>query len=177
MGATVRNARERIYANRIGMISLIAALLTQLTPVGAVPTTLPPTRLDGVVGCEGRDGRVDMARVMILENRTLIVDGGTGPLRLRLNGETFYSEEMGENSRHRTYLNRIDTLVQPGEGLDIDLKLAVLNGRLLLYWRETYQHQFWRYGLIAIEGRALFGDERLAMRPLCQGRDGSSSAD
>jgi hypothetical protein len=158
------------------MISLITALLAQVSPV----TTVPPMRPFNLAAseiCEGSAGPIDMARVMFLENRTLDFDGATGPLQLRLDGETFYSEEVGEHSGHRTYFNRIDALVQSGEDIDIDLKLALLNGRLVLYWRETYQHRFWRYGLVSIEGRALFGDDAVAMRPLCNGRGGDSSVD
>jgi hypothetical protein len=154
---------------------LIAAFLVQVSPVTAVPQMPPPLLLDTSEVCEGSAGRIDMARVMFLENRTLNIDGATGPLQLRLEGETFHSEELGERSRHRAYSNWIGTMVQPGADLDIDLKLALLNGRLLLYWRETYQHRFWRYGLITLEGRALFGDDAVAMHPLCEGRGGSQS--
>jgi hypothetical protein len=157
------------------LLALVLSQLTVVSPVTSVPTIPPPTSLDSTEMCVGSGGRINMDRVMILENRTLVVDGGTGPLRLRLEGETFYSDEVGEHSRHRTYSNWIGTFVQPGAELDIDLKLALLNGRLLLYWRETYQHRFWRFGLITIEGRALFGEDAIAMRPLCEGMGGSQS--
>jgi hypothetical protein len=152
----------------------VAALLVQLISVPGPPPT-PQVALEAADWCEGSGGRIDMHRVMFLENRTLEVDGGTGPLRLRLDGETFYSDEIGERSRHRTYLDRIDTLVQPGEDLDIDLKFALVNGRLTLYWRETYQHRFYRQGLVSLEGRALFGDDDQGMTILCAGRGGSFS--
>lgn len=154
---------------------LAALLVNQLNPVTGPPSTPPQINLDPAGGCEGGNGRIDMRRVMFLENRTLEVDGGTGPLRLRLDGETFYSEEIGERSERRTYFNRIDAMVQPGEDLDIELKLALVNGRLVLYWRETYQNRFYRQGLLTIEGRALFGDDEQVMTPLCVGRGGRYS--
>ena len=155
---------------------LMAALLVaQLTPVRGGPTTPPQINLISTGSCESSAGRIDMQRVMFLENRTLDVDGGTGPLRLRLDGETFYSDEIGEHSRHRTYFDKIDALIRPDQDLDIDLKFAFVNGRLMLYWRETYQHRFYRHGLVSLEGRALFGDENQGMTILCEGRGGSYS--
>jgi hypothetical protein len=158
------------------MIFVITASLTQLTPVSSVPPA-PPLSLDATETCDGSGGSIDMDRVMYLENRMLNVEGGTGPLHLWLDDETFYSEETGEHSRHRTYIDRIDSVVQQGADVDIDLKFALVNGRLMLYWRETYRHRFYRQGLLALEGRALFGDERRGIVPICEGRGGSSSAD
>lgn len=160
------------------MSVLLAAALTQLTvvsPVTSVPSIPPPAYLDGTEWCEGSGSRINMDRVMFLENRTLAVDGGTGPLLLRLERETFYADETAEQSRHRTYFNKIDALIQPGANLDIDLKLALLNGRLLLYWRERWEDRFWRFGLITIEGQALFGDDAVPMRPFCEGHGGSQT--
>lgn len=157
------------------MSLFLAALVSQLTPVTGPPPTPPQINLDPAGSCQGSNGRVDMHRVIFLENRTLDVDGGTGPLRLRLDGEMFYSEEIGERSEHRTYFNRIDAVVQPGEDLDIELKLALVSGRLVLYWRETYQHRFYRHGLLTLEGRALFGNDEQVMTPMCVGRGGSYS--
>jgi hypothetical protein len=160
------------------MLRVVTALLTaQLTPVSGAPLTPPQINLDPTGWCEGSGGRIDLHRVMFLENRTLEVDGGTGPLLLRLEDETFYSDEIGERSRHRTYFDKIDALVQPSEDLDIELKFAVVNGRLTLYWRETYQNRFYRHGLLSLEGRALFGDNAQAMIPLCAGRGGHESGD
>lgn len=153
----------------------VAALLAAQLTRSPGPTTPPVVNLDAMGECVGGNGRIDLHRVMFLENRTLVVDGGTGPLRLRLEDETFYSEEIGERSERRTYINQIDAMVQPGENLDIELKFALVNNRLVLYWRETYQHRFYRQGLLTIEGRPLFGGDDQVMTPLCAGRGGSYS--
>jgi hypothetical protein len=134
-------------------------------------------RLDVTGTCESGNDSVDMSRVMFLENRTLVIEGATGPLQLRLNGESFAVEEIGEHSEHRTYAEPIDAMVEPDENLDIELKLALIGSRLALYWRETYQNRFYRQGLLAIEGRAFFNPREGGLRrPLCEGSGGSQSA-
>jgi len=156
---------------------LLALLLTQLTVVSPVPAVEPnaPTSLNATMNSEGSGTRINMNRVMFLENQTLEVDGSTGPLMIRVEDETFTAEEIGAHSEHRTYFNKIDALVQEGRDLDIELKLAMLDGRLLLYWRETFQHRFWRYGLVTIEGQALFRGDAVPLRPVCEGRGGSQA--
>lgn len=158
---------------------LIAALLASQSPL---PRTTPPgsggtaLRLDTSGSCEGDGISIDMRRVMFLENRTLVIDGATGPLQLRVEGEDFAAEEIGEHSQHRTYAEPIDAMTEPDEDLDIELKLALVNNQLALYWRETYQNRFYRQGLLAIEGRRFFNSEAGGLRPLCEGRGGSHSA-
>ncbi|HVQ08927.1 MAG TPA: hypothetical protein VMS43_10895 [Allosphingosinicella sp.] len=156
---------------------LLAALVTaQVAPV----TPLPPTpgvelRLDTTGSCEGQRGSVDMRRVMFLENQMLVIDGATGPLQIEVEGENFSVEEIGEGSGHRTYAEPMDGVIEPDEDLDIELKLALVDGRLALYWRETYRNRFYRQGLLTIEGRAFFNAEDRGLRPLCEGRGGSRS--
>lgn len=159
------------------MYILIAALLTsQPTPVTAGPPgSGVALRLEVTGSCEGGGGSVDMRRVMFLENRTLVIDGATGPLQIEVDGEDFAIEEIGEGSGRRTYAERVDAMVEPDEDLDIELKLALVDGRLALYWRETYQNRFYRQGLLAIEGRAFFNPEDRGLRPQCEGRGGSHS--
>lgn len=155
----------------------MAALLTgQLTPVTAdLPRTDVALRLGVTGSCEGGSGNVDMRRVMFLENRTLVVEGATGPLQIELEGENFSIEEIGEGSGRRTYAEPMDAMIEPDSDLDIELKLALVDSRLALYWRETYRNRFYRQGLLAIEARAFFNAEDRGLRPLCEGRGGSHS--
>lgn len=160
------------------MYMLIAALLaSQPTPgTAAPPGSGVALRLEVTGSCEGGSRSVDMRRVMFLENRTLVIDGATGPLQIRVDGEDFAVEEIGENSGHRIYAEPMNAMVEPDEDLDIELKLALVDGRLALYWRETYRNRFYRQGLLTIEGRAFFNAEDRGLRPLCEGRGGSHSA-
>lgn len=159
------------------MNMLIAVLLTsQLTQIaGAPPQISGELRLSVTGSCGGGGSSIDMSRVMFLENRTLVIDGATGPLQVELDGENFSIEEIGEGSGRRTYAEPMDAMIEPDADLDIELKLALVDSRLALYWRETYRNRFYRQGLLAIEARAFFNAEDRGLRPMCEGRGGSQS--
>ena len=50
----------------------------------------------------------------------------------------------------------------PGERVDVDLSIALHEGRPLLYWKETFKHSAARLGLFSINHEG-------GLKPLCVG--------
>lgn len=82
-----------------------------------------------------------MREVLFGSNRLIARDGR----RLRIDGERL-SIISGELTRPI----RIDSLLFPDEDVDMELSFAVVDGELLLYWRETYRHRHYRQGFLRI---------------------------
>lgn len=122
--------------------------------------------------CTTRDGRhLDLRRTMFLANDALDFDAPGGPFRARIEGPKLLVDAIGERSNHSTYFNRIDYQIEHDDhrNLDIRVQLAWIEGRLAVYWRETYQNRIYRQGFYAIVGQGV--------EFICAGEGGITSAD
>lgn len=88
------------------------------------------------------------------------------PLRVWLRGEAIYFERL-DGDRSSWGFN-IGHIAGREEYLDVELKLALVENQLALYWRETFQHRMYRQGLFRIVGDGL--------ARWCDGEGGVSSA-
>lgn len=158
-------------------IVLFSALIfaAQAAPATTPPESLPVTvvnsrevRLSGPLGdCLTRDGRrIDMDRVMFLDERPVVFDAPGGPFRARVEEQTLFVEAMGESSERGTYYNRIDYQVgEDGGGApDLQIQLAFVEGRLAVFWRETYRNRIYDQGFYAVVGQGV--------ESICTGRGG-----
>jgi hypothetical protein len=148
--------------------SIIAAGMLIAQPATPRPAPAPP-RLDpfyaGLGSCLGPEGPVDLRRLMLLENRQLDIDSAHGPMRLTLRGEEIRIAMLSPSADVVLSAHDIAYRVRRGDDEpDIALKLAILDGRTVLYWRETFQNRQYRQGLFSIDGHDL--------SPLCEGRGG-----
>lgn len=107
---------------------------------------------DPMGNCEQNGRSIDLHRVMLLENRWIDIDSPQGPLRISVNRGTFLATEIGPRSERRQFISDISDTIDPGSQIDIELKLAYLDGRLVLYWKETFQNRRYRQGLFNIVG-------------------------
>ncbi len=157
------------------MVSLCACVtpLAQESHAQSVPWQGPisPEQSDlstiGVGYCRSDSGLTDLRRMMVLENQQIDVTGDQGrPLRVGLQGESVSFERLdGDRSR---WVFNIGHIAGGEEYLDVELKLALVEDQLAVYWRETYQHRIYRQGLLRIVG------DGLVRR--CEGRGGLSSS-
>jgi hypothetical protein len=131
--------------------------------------------LKGLGSCVGACGRVDLDRVMFLANKAILIDGPTGPLRVSLEREDLLIKELGGSSPQREYFNNVGYQVDQDDDLDVELKLARVDGKLAVYWRETYKNRIYRQGLFAIDLEQLFRATDKVLTPICHGRGGSHS--
>ena len=158
---------------------VLALLLSGPVEPSPEPRILSPEAqlrtIDTIGSCEGSGGSIDLRRVMFLENRSIVIDGSQGPLRISVERDDFLVEEIGEGSQHRQYYNDIGNEVDESGELDIELKLASVEGRLVLYWKETFQNRIYRQGIFSINPSGFFLATEESLTPLCEGRGGSNS--
>jgi hypothetical protein len=102
---------------------------------------------------------------MFLENDELDFDGRHGKLHISLEGQEVLIATRPPAETVTTARNIGNAVSKREDDADVDLKLGLLDGKLVLYWRETYLHRIYRQGLFSIN------DQDLA--PLCEGRGGS----
>lgn len=112
--------------------------------------------LTGMGRCSFEGGVIDLDEVWMLENRRVRRDATTV---LRMDDTRFYIER----GNSATIIEPI-FVVPSDTPLDIDIKFAVVNGEMAIYWRETFQHRSYRHGLLRIEENDL--------SPWCEGRGG-----
>ena len=147
---------------------LIATVAVPLCPLQGQSTVLTREQIeafDPIGTCEGGGRSFDLRRVMFLENQSIDVDGPSGPLRVTISREHLLVEDASPGARESQTRIDIDSEVDINDDLDLELKLAYFDQRLVLYWKETYRHRFYRQGLFAINGREV--------RSLCSGQGGS----
>jgi len=148
--------------------SFLGGLLSANEPA---PVSLPRAVIDlsnrvGMGSCLSRHGPIELRNALFLENRALEFMGSRGLLRVELEGQVARissRETSGDETISRTDIGEL--VDDHGSASDVGVKLALLDGRVVIYWRETFQNRIYRQGLLRIEG--------LALTPLCQGRAGT----
>ncbi len=110
----------------------------------------------GIGRCNYDGGVIDLDEIWMLENQRVRRDAAT---TLRIDDTKFYVERGASAS-----ISEPIYIIPSDRPLDIDIKFAVVNGEIALYWRETFQHRSYRQGLLRINGDDL--------TPWCEGRGG-----
>lgn len=142
---------------------LISAIAASQNP----PMTAQTLDLSGLGSCSTQNGFVDLRRVAFLENRSIDTESPTGTIRISVSEESVDIQSIGEGSNHRTFVHDLGDQLGRGLDIDIELKLGILEGNLVVYWRETFQHKSYRQGLFTVAPPNLM--------PLCEGRGGFDS--
>ena len=154
------------------MMSLALAVAFVFAP--DQPPPLPTAPIDesdrmGLGSCLGQNGPIELRRALFLENRVLDFASAGGPARIALLGQTVRISARTPSGEERIYRSDIGEAVSGAAGdADVALKLALFEGRLVVYWRETVQHRIYLQGLFLVNG--------LGLTPLCQGRAGSETS-
>jgi hypothetical protein len=163
------------------MMSLLLALLSQpvlvqpAPPAPAVSGTRirrPPIDHGALQlgNCNGSPDLVDMRRVMFLENKRLDYVLPSGLHRFEVDGENLRIIDISESGTGYAYSYRVDLELERELGpMDLIVKLALFQGRLMVFWKESYLHRSYRQGLLTVEAP----DLRLV--PFCIGSGGSDS--
>lgn len=152
--------------NGIILAAMILAGAAGPQPVASVPVTSVPEgelEIDPVGSCAAGGKRFDLRRVMFLENRSIDIDGPDGPLRISLDEDSINIEALGGKARRSTYVNKIPYEI--GDDVDVQLKLALHDGKLVLYWKESFLYRTYRQGMFSIVGQDIAF--------LCEGNGGS----
>jgi hypothetical protein len=156
--------------NRTIPMSPIIAFLVFVSPISAkLPIVAPEHPLDRVGDCSSGAKDFDLRRLMLLENRTVVVDSPSGPLRVAVNGEDIEVQNTRGGPRAPLHSVNVGNAVDENNDLDVELRLALLNAELVVYWKETYQHRVYRQGLFQIVGETAVS--------LCTGHGGVTTVD
>lgn len=154
------------------MLTIVLGALLQTVPLSSVTSnTVSPSNdnLRALGSCVGGRGPVSLSRVMFLENRILEWDGSSGPIRITLPRQSV-NIKLLRAKKQDIYIHNIGRLVGQGDSdADVHLKLALLDNRPVIYWRETYQHRIYRQGIFSIVGHNLVR--------LCEGEGGEAIMD
>jgi hypothetical protein len=151
------------------LIPLIAAISFVSGPPPLPTAPINDTDRVGLGSCIGQDGPIELRRALFLENRVLDFIGESGPMRIVLLGQTVRISSLNLSEDERIYDRNIGESVSGEQGTaDVNLKLALFEGRLVVYWRETVQHRIYRQGLFRVNGSDLTA--------LCEGRAGSETS-
>lgn len=140
-----------------------------LRPARASNLIVVPTRINpdtvGLGNCEVRGNSVDLRRMIVHENRWLDAIGEHGRIRVRISGESVAFERL-EGDRSITSFN-VGAILSDESDIDVELRLALVENQLSVYWRETFQNRIYRQGLFRIVGEEL--------QRWCEGRGGVQS--
>ena len=142
---------------RLSIIVAVCFLGACVTPRSAsadqVAITPAPEELtlDSIGSCEANGSSVDLRHMLLFENHSVDIRDGTVTRRVRLHDFTVTVELLGSHSTD-VYHIAYDLRGEP----DIELKLALIDGVLAVYWRETYQNRQYRQGLYHLEGGRVF---------------------
>ena len=108
--------------------------------------------LAGVGNCTGERGSVEMSRIMFLENRMLEADMAGERILITLIGQRIRIESLPTNNAGTVYVVDIGDAVSIDEyTADVELRLAVLDNKPVLYWKETFMHRIYRQGNLGSE--------------------------
>jgi hypothetical protein len=98
--------------------------------------------------CENKEASLEFGTLLLLENATVRQRINGREWLISLNDLSVHVEET--TSRVNAPITRvfeIRRLISGKEIPDVDLKLAMLNGQVFVYWRETFRHRQFRVGL------------------------------
>ena len=119
-----------------------------------------------------RGSPIDIRRVMLLQNRELVLDSSVGRVRIVLDGQRFRLHRLNSPNDEHVAGNIGDRVRQSDDRADVFVTLGFLDDRPVVYWRETYQHRSFRQGLLNIEPEAMNANWSRVLTPLCEGRGG-----
>jgi hypothetical protein len=153
------------------LISVIAAFILAADRPSPTLPTAPVDDSDrvGLGSCIGDNGPIELRRALFLENRVLDFVGDGGPMRIALLGQIVRISSLSSSGDEHIYRRDIGESISGQESAaDVNLKLALLEGRLVVYWCETYRHRIYRQGLFRVNG--------MELAALCHGRAGSETS-
>jgi hypothetical protein len=134
------------------MIGLVAFLLLgsgePVQTVGPEEFHLAPEQKEY---CRKSDGsEVDLRTVALLKNEKLdLRPYGVGAI---VTVDRDWIDVSASRDRSvRSYRQDVGYGAVPGESLDVDLSLALYQGRPFLHWKETFKHRAARLGLLSFK--------------------------
>lgn len=145
-------------------LSFIGALAAVSTPAVAGS----PDNVQLLGSCLRAGKPEELSRILFLENRAIELADRNKMRRVSLVGQSVRIENLSATDG-TVHVTRMGSIVSKGQDdADISLKLALLNGKSFVYWRETYQHRLYRQGLFEII------DHKLVL--FCEGYGGTASS-
>ncbi len=147
-------------------IILAAAAQSSLS---GLPTAPVGTDRVGLGSCLGPGGPVELRRAIFIENTVLDFVIRNRPMRIALMGQTVTISARRNDTDDEAHIQDIgETVATQSGAADVSLKLALLDGDVVVYWRENFQHRIYRQGLFRVAG--------LGLTPLCQGSAGTETS-
>jgi hypothetical protein len=98
--------------------------------------------------CESPNRNVGMSTLLLLENRSVEVAEGAARWRITVGDIVVRVEKLlGLDANQTTSIFEVRRMIDERSTLDVDIKLGILEGELVLHWRETFKHRSYRFGL------------------------------
>lgn len=150
------------------ILIMLAGIASVASPVSAAVPDTQSAEIPSILGsCISEHGPVDMRRVLFLENRAMEYESSRGRILITLQEQSVKIMRLGDSDT--IYIRDIGSVVpHSGGDADIFVKLALLDNRLLIYWRETFQHRIYRQGLLRIRD--------VELSALCEGFGGTEAS-
>lgn len=104
-------------------------------------------RLDYDGSCRSPSGPILIRDLWLLRNSSISFSEGEKAASATIKGEDVHLEIPEEGA---TTIYQIDRFIDETSDLDIELAFALLNGRPMLFWKETFRHKKYRLGLIEL---------------------------
>jgi|GEM_PF-5974442 len=141
-----------------GLQLLFIAAAAQGLTVDSETIDLFPERPEYCRTSEGRD--IDLLTVTLLKNDRLDLSAYSIPAVVIIDRD--WIDVRSKAAPVRSYKQDIGYAAMPGESLDLDLSIALYQGRPLLHWKETFKHRAARLGLMTFKPNG-------HVEPLCVG--------
>lgn len=121
--------------------------------------------------CRSADGEVSADEIWVLRDEVvMLADGRTSVTVEGPTGFLFIKRPTTDGSPS-TLSGPLNIHVPGNPDPDLNLKLAVFRGRLMVYWRESYLQRGYRFGLLEVNTEATLESADMAT-PFCDGVGG-----
>ena len=120
----------------------------QQEPIIASPRNLSES---WVGSCLAGEVAFDLSEALMISNRNIDVGNVGERTRARLDGESLIILN-GDPDRSSSEIIDVGQLISPNDDIDVSLNFMSLEGRIALYWRETYLNRRYRQGVFSFDG-------------------------
>ena len=133
------------------LAALIYVLIAQSPPAYKIEVPVPDDPHFPQI-CRSYEREIDVHSLPLLESRSIRIDERGVVRDVRLDGQRVI---VSEQNRPGFSVQDVGEEISPGAALDVVLNFALLDGKAVVYWRESYVHRTGRFGLLSVDGSRL----------------------
>lgn len=117
----------------------------------------PPSRPDQDVRldvCVGEGQQYQPSLMPRLVDTSITMNVNDEPAQVRLEGENVVVQ-FDRPSGANTYILEVDSKFRNGPDIDVELSFVLLDGEIVVRWKETFVHRAYRQGLFRVQGSGI----------------------